>query len=360
MLASTVERVMAEGHVPGLTSPSCATTGCSTRPASASPTWPSGGPSTPPTQHLWFSMSKIATATAAVGMAERGRARPRRADPAVRGRLPGRPGRRRTHRRPAPEPHRRRRQPGSRPVGAAGQRAGARPDASSSLGGCGATVDPSTPVGGDAHYSNLGFLLLAQAMAVAAERPFEEIVTDTVLGPAGMAATGYRWRPGAPAATGYVRMPRAARPGPAGGPAGRHRRRAPGRRPAGVPCRSWSTARGMAASWATSSTPVGSPRSTSATAARRGAGVLSPEAARRMRTIATPGKPFDLGLGWFRPAVTGGRVAGLRRAPRLGRRLLQRAAHLPRADLGVAIMANTTRPYDHHAICTAAIATDWS
>ena len=72
-----------------------------------------------------------------------------------------------------------------------------------------------------------------------------------------------------------------------------------------------------------------------------------------MRDIHVPGRPFDLGLGWFcppadrtaRPAFvehwgTGG---GFWNALRL----------YPEQGVGIAVMANTTRPYEHHALMTA-------
>jgi len=81
--------------------------------------------------------------------------------------------------------------------------------------------------------------------------------------------------------------------------------------------------------------------------------VLRPETARRMREIRTPGRPFDLGLGWFRRAAdrnvrpafaehwgTGG---GFWNAMRL----------YPDLDLGIVVMANTSRSYDHHALMEA-------
>ncbi|MGZ4594929.1 MAG: serine hydrolase [Actinomycetes bacterium] len=78
-----------------------------------------------------------------------------------------------------------------------------------------------------------------------------------------------------------------------------------------------------------------------------------------MRTIDTPGKPFDLGLGWFRSAADrsarpafvehlgggGGFHNVLRIYPDLG--------------IGVALMANATAGYDHHRLCTALISLDW-
>jgi CubicO group peptidase (beta-lactamase class C family) len=72
-----------------------------------------------------------------------------------------------------------------------------------------------------------------------------------------------------------------------------------------------------------------------------------------MRTITTRGEPFDLGLGWFRrPADRGARPAfvehwgtggGFWNAMRL----------YPDLGLGIVVMANTTRAYDHSALMAA-------
>ena len=87
---------------------------------------------------------------------------------------------------------------------------------------------PKRPAGGPARYSNLGYLVLAQAIERVAGERFEAHVRRAVLEPAGMSCTGYspaggepgdRLRPPAPAP----------RPPAPRGPAGRHRRR-PARR----------------------------------------------------------------------------------------------------------------------------------
>jgi CubicO group peptidase (beta-lactamase class C family) len=69
-----------------------------------------------------------------------------------------------------------------------------------------------------------------------------------------------------------------------------------------------------------------------------------------MRDVRTPGRPFDLGLGWFRRARDRaaeppfvehwGTGVGFWNAMRI----------YPDLDLGIVLMANTTRPYDHHAL----------
>jgi CubicO group peptidase (beta-lactamase class C family) len=83
--------------------------------------------------------------------------------------------------------------------------------------------------------------------------------------------------------------------------------------------------------------------------------ILLPATARQMRTIRTAGRPFDLGLGWFRrPADRNARPAfvehwgtgaGFWNAMRL----------YPDLGLGIVVMANTTRAYDHSALMTALV-----
>jgi CubicO group peptidase (beta-lactamase class C family) len=63
-------------------------------------------------------------------------------------------------------------------------------------------------IGGPARYTNIGYLAAAQVIAAAAGRPFEEYVSTAVLEPAGMTATAFAYQPQAPAATGYLRAPR--------------------------------------------------------------------------------------------------------------------------------------------------------
>jgi hypothetical protein len=72
-----------------------------------------------------------------------------------------------------------------------------------------------------------------------------------------------------------------------------------------------------------------------------------------MRDIRTPGTRFDLGLGWFRPVADReadpafvehwGTGAGFWNAMRL----------YPDLDLGIVVMTNTTRAYDHAVLMDA-------
>ena len=70
---------------------------------------------------------------------------------------------------------------------------------------------PRREVGGEARYSNLGYLVLGEVIAAAPGTPFEDHVRQAMLAPAGMRHTGFAHHPGRTAATGYVRAPRVAR-----------------------------------------------------------------------------------------------------------------------------------------------------
>jgi CubicO group peptidase (beta-lactamase class C family) len=71
---------------------------------------------------------------------------------------------------------------------------------------------PQTTVGSRAAYSNIGYLLAGEVMEAATGRPVEECVQELVLNPLGMTGTGYGYNSAAPRAVGYVRMARAVRP----------------------------------------------------------------------------------------------------------------------------------------------------
>jgi CubicO group peptidase (beta-lactamase class C family) len=71
---------------------------------------------------------------------------------------------------------------------------------------------PSKAVGSRAAYSNIGYLLAGEVMQAASGYLVQECVQDLVLNPLGMTATGYEYDRAAPRAVGYVRMPQGLRP----------------------------------------------------------------------------------------------------------------------------------------------------
>ncbi len=68
------------------------------------------------------------------------------------------------------------------------------------------------PVGGAARYSNVGYLAAGRVVEVAAGMPFERYVREAVLDPLGMTRTGFGHAADIEVAAGYVRAPRALDP----------------------------------------------------------------------------------------------------------------------------------------------------
>ena len=304
---------------------------------------------TPRTSYLWFSMSKIATATAALRLSDEGRLD---LDAPVRDLVPtfraakGRPARIRQlldHTAGASSPLPLRwvlptdRAPSEGPAATAAlmARHGRQRRAA----------------GGAARYSNVGYLVLAEAIAQASGLTFEDYVRTAVLEPAGMSASGYLRPDTADDAIGYVRAPRALSP---------VLRAALPRGIVGSRQGDFLALESFRVTGSGYGGLVG-PVTDAARLVRLhladgvidGNRVLRSETARRMRDVRSPGRPFDLGLGWFRrvedrdarPAFvehwgTGG---GFWNAMRM----------YPDLDLGIVVMANTTRPYEHHVLMEA-------
>lgn len=65
-----------------------------------------------------------------------------------------------------------------------------------------------------------------------------------------------------------------------------------------------------------------------------------------MRTISSPGKPVDLGIGWYRKHNT---TAGPPHVEHIGAGggYYNAMRIYPDLDLGLVVMANTTARYDH-------------
>ncbi len=309
-----------------------------------------GRSATADTRYPWFSMSKIATATVAMRLADEGRldleatvrslmptfvVRAGRAEPRVRDLLSHTAG----LGNPLPL---RWVLPASASARDADQFAGRLLDRHGRT---------SRSAGRPARYSNVGYLALAEIIGRAAGRRFEDHVRTALLEPAGMTGTGYDAVRGEQTATGYVRLPRPATPlvraalptGIAGGRTGGFLALNPFR----VAGAGYGGLIGSAVDAARLL------RLHLADGVIDGLRLLEPESARRMRQIDNPGRPFDLGLGWFRrPADrdatptfvehwgTGG---GFWNAMRL----------YPERDLGIVTMANTTHAYDHNALMAA-------
>jgi CubicO group peptidase (beta-lactamase class C family) len=348
---STIRALMARHHVPGLTIAVTDSRRLLYAEGFGRADLTTGRPATADTRYLWFSMSKIATATAAMRLSDEGRldleapvrsllptfsVRTGRTEPRVRDLLSHTAG----LANPLPL---RWVLPATAPAGDVDE------FARRLLARHGRA---RRSAGGSARYSNVSSLVLAEMITQASGHRFEDHVHTALLEPAGMAATSYDPVRGGQTATGYVRLPRPATPlarvalpvGIAGARTGDflafHPFRVAGAGYGGLVGSALDAARLLRLHLADGVIDD-----------RR---ILAPESARRMRRIETPGRPFDFGLGWFRrpadriatPAFvehwgTGG---GFWNAMRI----------YPDLDLGVVTMANTTRGYDHDAIMTAA------
>jgi CubicO group peptidase (beta-lactamase class C family) len=308
-------------------------------------------PVTPETRFLWFSMSKIATATAAMVLVDFGQLD---LDAPVDALVPGFRSRQ-----------------GARPVvrdllshtSGAGNPlplrwilpADSAPDDAREAAA--AILErhgrPRRAPGGTARYSNIGFLALAQAIERAGGQRFEDFVRRAVLEPTGMSSTGYAVPAGPELATGYVRLPR---------PFGPLLRTIVPAAMVGERCGDQVALRPFRVMGAGYGGLIG-PATDAARLLRLhladgeidGTRVLAAETARSMREIGTPGTQFDLGLGWFRPVADRGATPAFVEHWGTGGGFWNAMRLYPDLGLGIVVMANTTRPYDHSALMSAVI-----
>ena len=152
-----------------------------------------------------------------------------------------------------------------------------------------------TEPGSVSSYSNLGALVLAAAMVRKAGTSFESLMQERILDPLGMSSTAFDYVPNKPAATGYhmrwnplrYLLPRWA----VGEPSGR-----------------WLALK----PFAVNGPPYGGLIGTAEDAAKflqmhladgtfGSKEILPPAMAKEMCKVTIEGKHYDLGLGWFRP-----------------------------------------------------------
>ena len=202
------------------------------------------------------------------------------------------------------------------------------------------------PVGEAARYSNVGYLAVGEVIAAAAGMPFETYVQQTVLRPLAMNRTGFVAPAGADTATGYVRAPRIADPV-------LRRMLPPG--VAGERHGSFLSLNPFYVDGPAYGGLVGGVLDAGRLLRLHlrdgeldGTRVLRPQTARAMRVIDHPGSPFDHGIGWFRRPGRGkyagrgnhvehfGTGAGFWNVVRL----------YPDQGVGIVVMTNSTRSYD--------------
>lgn len=312
----------------------------------------SGAPTTPDTAHLWFSMTKIVTATAAMQLADAGALslddpvldllsefpEPRTGWPVVRVRHLLSHSSGLANPVPVRWVH-----PADAPARDSAEFARELLERRRRL---------RFPAGSKAVYSNLGYIALGEVIAAASGRPFEDQVRSEILEPLGMKRTGFGFeRLGADVATGY--QPR-------------YHPMTPLFRlilPRGIVGR--ASGRFLAFNRFLVDGPaygglVGSTRDAARfLAAHLGGGeldgrrLLSAESVAAMQTVQARGRKLEVGFGWIRRAADanspdylehlgggGGYWAMMRIYPERGR--------------GIVTMGNSTR-YDHERVAAALV-----
>lgn len=196
-----------------------------------------------------------------------------------------------------------------------------------------------------AAYSNLGFLVLGELIAEVTGASYPDAVRSLVLRPAGMRHTGFTYEEcgDRPAATGYQRVPGLLTPVlrallPAGITGQRY-----GRYLAYRPFYVDGAAYGGLIGGADDVGRLGALHLGGG--ALGGVRVLSAEATARMQRVTPRGGPNDFGLGWFRPRGQHDFVQHLGG----GSGFFTVLRLYPGQRLGVVLMGNTTR-YNHNAI----------
>ncbi|UDY35685.1 serine hydrolase domain-containing protein [Dermatobacter hominis] len=160
---------------------------------------------------------------------------------------------------------------------------------------------PRGAPGARARYSNVGYLALGEVIAAAAGAPFEDVLDRTVLGPLGMGSTATSWSgvPGAGRLTAHQPMGRATEavvgrvlpPRIVGDRAGGFVRL----HPFDVDGAAYG---GLVGTIGDAVELLALHARGEGTAGRK---VLGEASRAAMATIGTPGRPYDVGLGWFRP-----------------------------------------------------------
>ena len=203
-------------------------------------------------------------------------------------------------------------------------------------------------------YTNLGFLLLGAVIEVAAAQSFTDYVRDEILVPLGMRQTSFEIGD-APFAIGHQRLPLGFGPllelalprGILGPRAGR-----------------WITFEPFLVNGAAYGGLVGPVADAARVVLMHATGgaldgtrVLSEDAVRAMHTITMPGKPFDHGLGWFRPPAARDRQPSFVQHYGGGGGYHNLMRLYPDAGVGVVAMGNSTS-YDVDRVVEA-LAAPW-
>jgi CubicO group peptidase (beta-lactamase class C family) len=202
---------------------------------------------------------------------------------------------------------------------------------------------PRKPVGDRAAYSNIGYLLAGEVITAVTGLSVQDWVTEAVLTPLGMGDTGYSYKTDAPRSTGYVRIPAPA-----------------------VPLLRWALPDGIVGPRVGGRTAlrpflvggaaygglVGTVTDAARLAAAHTAGrsdphpVLEHSDLEAMRTISVNGKRFDHGIGWFRKPADAQRTPPFVEHYGTGGGFWNAMRIYPGSRLAMVAMANTTSAWD--------------
>ena len=206
--------------------------------------------------------------------------------------------------------------------------------------------------GAKASYSNIGFLVLGEIIESASGRPYREYIRENILEPLDMrhtgfvhtdemdilAATGYQRRRSAMTLLMKLMLPRGVMDGTEGEFVAFNRFYVDGAAYGGLVGSITDAARFVQAHLAGGRFD--------------GRRILSPTSAARMRDINTPGRKYDLGLGWYRPHSARGYEPSFAEHLGGGGGFWNCMRVYPDASLGVVVMGNATS-YDHETIVRA-------
>ena len=211
---------------------------------------------------------------------------------------------------------------------------------------------PRFEPGTEARYSNLSTVVLGEVIAAITGSSYVDHVRSALLAPLGLEHTGFTYTDvgDAPCAVGYQRGSRVLDPlfraffpsGIVGKRTGRYLALAPFEMDAPA-CSGLIGPVTEAARFLTMHTAPG--------------GLLSASSVERMQQIDLRGKPYDLGLGWFRPFAE-------RDAPWVehfggGGGFWNVLRVYPERELGVAVMGNTTHRWDVDTVASTLAAANW-
>jgi len=346
-------RVVALAKVPGLSFAVASSAGLHYAGATGYADVTAGRPCTPDDQFLWFSMTKIATATAAMRLHH---AHTVDLDEPIRRHLPDYPRSRwgeptlrqllsHTAGLPNPLPVR-----WVRPVSQPED----RELVTRLITKHGA---PRRAVGTRAAYSNIGYLVAGRVLENATGRSVQDLVRELVLDPLNMRRTGFSFQDAAPRAVGYVRVPSLATPAlrallPRGvvGP------RVRGGYTAFEPFLVSGAAYGGLVGPATDAVRLAAAHLAPATEQA----LLTGWEVEEMQRIRHVGKPFDHGIGWFRRPADAGRDPGFVEHYGTGGGYRNAMRVYPALDLAMVAMANTTASWDFDQLFTGLSELDWS